>query len=108
MQILQWSMAIPKGRQQAFIKWFDEVAGLKLGGFGAKGHELYKVEDRQVVGRQTVEQDRFIERVYFEDSFNIPDYFAKVKNDPEAYKLSRSYEEIFGATNIELRVLVSP
>ena len=101
-------MTIPKDKEQAFIKWFDEIAGPTLEGFGAKKHELHKVEDKQIIGRQTLEKDRFIERVYFEDSFNLPDYFAKVKNNPEANKLSQSYEEIFGATDIELRILISP
>lgn len=108
MKILQWSMTIPINKEPAFIKWFEETAGPTFEGFGAKKHELYKVENKQVVGRQTLEKNRFVERVYFEDNFDLPDYFAKVKNNPEAHKLSRSYEEVFGATNIELRILVSP
>lgn len=107
MKILQWSMTIPKEKQKDFLKWFKEVAGPVLGGFGAKGHELYKVEDKQIIGRQFVESDRFIERIYFDDKFNIPDYFDAVKQNPEAWKISREYESKFGATNIELRVLKS-
>ncbi len=108
MKILQWSMTIPKDKEQAFIKWFNETAGPTLEGFGAKKHELHKVEDKQIVGRQTLEKDRFIERVYFEDNFNLPDYFSMVKNNPEVHKLSQSYEEVFGAKDVELRILVSP
>ena len=100
-------MTIPEDKEQTFIEWFNETAGPTFEGFGAKKHELHKVEDKQIVGRQTLEKDRFIERVYFEDNFNLPDYFAKVKNNSEAHKLSQSYEEVFGATNIELRILVS-
>lgn len=100
-------MTIPKNKEQAFIKWFDETAGPTFEGFGAKKHELHKVEDKQIISRQISEKNRFIERVYFEDNFNIPDYFALVKSNPVANKLARSYEEVFGATNIELRVLIS-
>lgn len=100
-------MTISKDKQAEFLKWFEEVAGPQLGKFGAKKHEIYEVEDKQVVGRQVVEVDRFIEQVYFDDDFDIPSYFARVKADPVAWALSRKYEEEFGATDIELRVLTS-
>jgi hypothetical protein len=108
MKILQWSMTIPEEKQVEFTKYFNDVLGPTFQGFGAIKHELFKVADTQVVGRQLVEKDRFIERVFFENDFNIPSYFAKVKEDPEAWKLSRSYEERFGAKDIELRVLIEP
>ena len=98
-------MTIPKNKQVAFVKWFNEVAGPTFEGFGAKKHEIYKVGDKKVTERQKVENNRFIERVYFDDDFDIPSYFAKVKADPEAWKLSRMYEDEFGAMDIELRVL---
>jgi len=41
MKILQWSMTIPEEKQKRFVKWFGEVAGPKLGKFGAVEHELY-------------------------------------------------------------------
>jgi len=68
---------------------------------------LYKIADSQVIGRQLVEQNRYIERVVFDDNFDIPSYFAKVKADPEASKLARSYEDKFEAKDIELRVLLA-
>jgi len=105
MKILQWSMTIPKGKQNEFIKWFKEIAGPAFASFGAKKHEIYRVEDKEIVERQKVENNRFIERVYFDDDFDIPTYFAKVKTDPEAWKLSRMYEDRFGAMDIELRIL---
>lgn len=107
MKVLQWSMTIPEDRQADFVKWFKKTAGPILGKFGAQKHELLKVEDKQVVGRQLIERDRFIERIYFDDEFNIPDYFAAVKKDAKAWEISREYESKFGAMNIELRVLSS-
>lgn len=107
MRVLQWSMTIPKEQQRDFLKWFKEVSGPILGGFGARKHELYKVADKQVVGKQVVEKDRFIERLYFDGKFDIRSYFAAVKQDPQAWKISREYEAKFGATNIKLRVLIS-
>ena len=98
-------MTIPKNKQTTFVKWFNEVAGPTFAGFGAKKHEIYKVGDKEVVERQKVEDDRFIERVYFDDDFDIPSYFVKVKADPKAWKLSRMYENEFGATDIELIIL---
>ncbi len=100
-------MTIPKEKQKDFLSWFKNTAGPQLNKFGAVNHEIYKIEDKQIVRRQTVEADRFIERVYFEDEFNISDYFEAVKQNPQAWKISREYEGKFGATNIELRVLKS-
>lgn len=105
MKILQWSMTIPKEKQEAFIRWFKEVAGPNFAGFGAKKHEIFKVLGTQIIGRQTVEVDKFIERVFFDDDFDVSGYFANVKANPEAWKLSRMYEDEFGAKDIELRVL---
>ena len=107
MKALQWSMTIPKGKQGAFLTWFEKIAGPALGRFGAKKHELYRIEDRQITDRQFVEKNRFVERIYFDDEFNIQNYFEAVKRDSKAWKISREYEEKFGAINIELRVLSS-
>jgi hypothetical protein len=93
MQILQWSMTIPPAKQQPFEKWFTEIAGPKLNTFGAQKHELFK------------EENRYVERIYFANDFNTPDYFSAVKANPEAWKLSRMYEQEFGAIDIELRAL---
>jgi hypothetical protein len=107
MKILQWSMMIPKEKQNDFEVWFNKIAGSKLNKFGAVKHELYKVVDNEIVGRQTIEKDKYIERIYFNNDFDIPKYFSAVKANPEAWKTSRMYEEKFGANNIELRVLYS-
>lgn len=107
MKVLQWSMTIPGSKQKEFIEWFKETAEPVLAGFGAQKHEIYRVEDKQVIGRQTVEENRFIERVYFDDDFDIVSYFTKVKKNPEAWKVSRMYEGEFGAKDIELRVLIT-
>lgn len=107
MKILQWSMTIPEKKQEDFVVWFEKVAESQLNKFGAIKHELFKVADSEVVGKQKVEKDRYIERIYFNDDFDIPKYFSAVKADREAWKISRMYEEEFGANNIELRVLYS-
>ena len=98
-------MTIPVGKQKEFIKWFKEVAGPTFSSFGARKHEIYKVSDKQIIGRQEIEKDRYIERVYFDDDYDIPSYFAKVKTNKKAWKISRMYEDKYGAKNIELRVL---
>ncbi len=107
MKILQWSMTIPKEKQKEFVEWFKKVARPKLNKFGAIKHELYKVENSKVVGKQMIEKDRYIERIYFNNDFDTPKYFSDVKANPEAWKVSRMYEEKFGAINIKLQVLHS-
>ena len=107
MKALQWSMTIPAEKETAFIKWFKEIAGPAFAKFVASKHELYKVENNNIVGRQLTEEQRFIERVYFEDNFSIPDYFITVKKDPEAGNLSRMYENEFQAHDLELRIINS-
>ena len=98
-------MTIPAEKQKSFVKWFVEIAGPMFTKYGAKRHELLRVEENQIDGRQLIEKNRFIERVFFDDDFEIPSYFAQVKADPEAWKTSRMYEGEFGAKDIELRVL---
>ncbi len=105
MKALQWSMTVPKERQKEFVKWFKEVAGPLFSGFGAKKHELYKVEEKELIGKQIREKDRYIEKVYFDDDFDIPSYFINVKADTEARKISRMYEGEFMAKDIELKIL---
>lgn len=105
MKCLQWTMTVPEEKQEDFVKWFKEFSRPILGGFGAIKHELFKVEDKEIVGRQTTEKNKFIERIYFNHNFDISSYFEKVKQDPKAWKLSRMYEEEFGANDIELVIL---
>ena len=98
-------MTIPKDKQAVFIEWFKEIAGPTFGKFGATKHEMFKVSDQQLISKQLTEENRFIERVYFKDNFDVASYFTKVKSDPEAWSLSRMYESEFGARDIELKVL---
>jgi hypothetical protein len=107
MKVLQWSMTIPKEKQKEFVKYFHKTMAPTFQRFGAKKHELYKVVDKEIIGRQTIEENRFIERVFFDDDFHIPNYFSKVKKDSEALKISKSYEKTFKAKNIELRILTN-
>mgnify|MGYP001577132717 FL=1 len=88
-------MTIPAAKQSEFEKWFKETAGPVLGKFGAKRHEIYK----------TVKENRFVERIYFDNDFDIPDYFVAVKADSNAWEISRMYEGKFGAKDVELKVL---
>lgn len=107
MKVLQWSMTIPKNKQSEFLMWFYEIAMPQLTCYGALKHEIYQVANKEVVGRQTIEDDKFIERIYFPDDFNIPDYFTQIKRNKEKWALSRMYEEKFNAKDIELRILIN-
>ena len=106
MKILEWSMTIPKSKQESFVKWFNEVSKDAFSCFGAKKHELYKIEDKEVLGIQTIEKNRFVERIYFDNEYDFTNFFRRVKSNPVTRHLSRMYEEDYGATNIQLRVLV--
>ena len=108
MKILQWSMTIPKSKQDDFAKWFNEESKDAFDSFGAKKHELHKVEDEQVVGRQTIEKNSFIERIYFDNDYDFANFFRRVKSNPITRQVSRMYEDEFGAQDIKLRVLVNP
>jgi hypothetical protein len=88
-------MTIPEKRQEAFVAWFKEKAAPAFEKFGAIKHGLYKEKNKNV----------FIERLSFVDCFEVKDFFAEVKADPEARKLSRMYEGDFGARNVELKIL---
>jgi len=107
MKVLQWSMTIPKKKQGAFLRCSKERFSPTWKKFGCVKYELLKVENKPIKG-SVLEKDRFFERVYFEGSFDIPSFFAKVKENPKAWELSRLYEKKFGAHDIELRILAFP
>ena len=77
------------------MAWFKEKAAPGFEKFGALKHELYKEEKRDV----------FVERLFFIDCYEVKDFFAEVKADPKAWKLSRMYEKDFGAKDVRLKVL---
>ncbi|MFC1790682.1 hypothetical protein ACFLZP_04340 [Patescibacteria group bacterium] len=106
MKVLQWSITIPKQKQPEFINYLEKVLGPTWKKFGCQKHEIYKVADKASVGKQKTERNRFIERLYFNNDFDLKTFFASVRKDEEANRISRSYEEVFGATNIQLRILL--
>lgn len=96
-------MTIPVDKQEAFVEYCRMVLGPTWKKYGVKKHECYRVAEKAVVGRQMTEENRFIERLYFDDNFNIPNFYKEARqNEPEKV---RSYEEQFGASQIELRIL---
>ncbi len=97
-------MSIPKDKQKDFIDYAKKVLGPTWKKYGCKKHELYQVFEKIVIGKQTIEQDKFIERLYVEDSFDISNFY-KVTKENELEK-TKSYEHQFGAYLIELRVLI--
>jgi hypothetical protein len=103
MKAIQYSMCIPKDTQDGFIDYAKKVLGPTWEKYGCKKYECYKVLDQRVAGRQTIEQDRFIERIYFDDDFDIQSFFKTIK-DKEPEK-ARSYENTFRAYQIELRIV---
>jgi len=96
-------MSIPKDRQKDFISYAKKVLSPTWKKYGCKKHECYQVAENAVVGRQITEQNRFIERLYFEDGFDISNFY-KVTKENELEK-TKSYEGQFGAYWIELRIL---
>jgi hypothetical protein len=105
MEILQWTMIIPRGRQREFIKFHKEILGPTWQKFGAEKFELLQVSANKVNNRQTIKENEFVERLYLKEGIAAKEFFLKVKNDPEAWNFSRTYEGKFGITNIELKVL---
>ncbi len=107
MKAIQWSMTIPTEKQEDFVKYSQNVLKPTWQRFGCKRYECHKVVGEKIIPKQIAENDKFIERLYFEDDFDVVGFFSAVKKDENANKISRSYEELFGARDIELRVLLS-
>ncbi len=107
MKVLQWIMTIPKEKQKDFKEASKGLFGPMWKKFGALDYKCFKIGDKKLIGRQTIESDRYVEQLYFDDSFDIPNFFTQVKEDKEANKISQKYEKEYGAHNIELRMLNS-
>jgi hypothetical protein len=99
-------MVVPRDKQEDFRKYSVKTLGPTWKKFGCQRYELYKVNDQPFIKRLVLESNRFVEQLMFNDETDIAEFFRKVKNNPDANKISRSYEEIFDATNIELRLLL--
>ena len=103
MIIIQYTLSIPKDKQANFVKYSKETLAPTWKKYGCKRYECVKIEDKKLIDRQTQEQDKFIERLYFEDNFDICAFYDKAKkNDAE---ITRAYEEKFNAQQVELRIL---
>ncbi len=98
-------MTIPENKQSSFEAWFKQTAAPEFEKYGALKHELYKVCVEQLKNHQLVEKNRYIESLFFVDSFNVRDFFSRVKSRPRAYHISQAYEREFQAGNIEFRIL---
>ncbi len=96
-------MSIPKDRQKDFIDYAKKVLGPTWKKYGCRKHECYQVAEQVVVGKQITEQDKFIERLYFDDDFDIPSFY-KITKEKELEK-AKSYKNKFGACRIEVRIL---
>jgi len=103
MIIIQYTLSIPREKQTDFIRYSREVLAPTWKKYGCKRYECAKVEDQKLVDRQALEQNRFIERLYFENDFNIRKFYNDARqNDPE---ITKAYEVKFNARQIELRIL---
>lgn len=103
MIIIQYTLSIPKDQQASFIRYSEKTLAPTWKKYGCKRYECVKIEEKKVVGRQVLERNKFIERLYFEDDFNLSKFYAKTrKNNAE---VTRAYEEKFKAQKIELRIL---
>jgi len=103
MIIIQYTLSIPEKKQAGFIRYSKEVLLPTWKKYGCKRYECVKVEDEKLVDKQIQEQNKFVERLYFGDDFDIRKFYDKARrNDPE---ITRAYEKKFNAQQIELRIL---
>jgi len=107
MKIIRWSYSIPPEKQKAFIIYSKNVLRPTWKKFGCVKYELLKIENQPVVPKQVVIPNHFVEQLWFSDGFNLTQFFAQIKSDPEANKISQQYEKQFNASEIELSVLTS-
>lgn len=107
MQILQWTMTIPKNNQKEFVKFHKEILGPTWQKFGAGECELLRVSTNKIGGRQVIKENEFVERLYLKEGVTAGEFFQKVKENPDAWNLSRSYEGRFRIADIELKILAS-
>ena len=103
MKIIQYTFSIPKDKQKAFIQYAKSVLAPTWEKYGCRKYELVKVKDQEIINKQIIEQNRFIERLYFNNDFNFNDFYQNVReHDPD---IAKSYEEKFNVRNIQLKVL---
>jgi hypothetical protein len=105
MEVLQWTMSIPRDKQDEFVRFYDQTMRPTWLKFGATKCELFKTFREKVAGQNSLPEDQFVEMLYLEQGLTAEDFFNKVKAVPEAWEISRQYEKRFGAKDIVMRVL---
>lgn len=103
MKIIEYRYTIPLDKRDEFLEYAKSTLKPTWQKHGCKKYELSVVSSSVYVGRQIVEEGAFIERLYFEDDFDLKNFY----NDALTYdkEKTRAYEDRFLASSIELRVL---
>jgi len=103
MQIIEYRYRIPKEKREEFLKFAESTLKPTWQKYCCMKYELSTVSSEQIVGRQIFEEGSIVERLYFEDNFDLNQFYKEtLENESDKTK---SYEEKFGATDIELRIL---
>jgi len=107
MEILQWTMSIPKDKQEEFVEFYNQRMRPMWLNYGATKAELLKTSREEIAGQNNFPDDQFVERLYLEEGLTAEEFFNKVKAVPEAWEISRQYEKKFGAKDIVMKILRS-
>lgn len=105
MEAIQWTMAIPKDKQNKFVRYYDQTMRPTWIRFGATKCELFKTFREKVAGENNFPEEQFVEILYLQKGLTAKDFFEKVKASSDAWEISRQYEKQFGAKDIVMKVL---
>jgi len=105
MEVLQWTMTIPKNKQDEFVSFYNQTMRPTWIKFGATKCELLKTFRKKVVGENDFLEEQFVETLYLKKGLTAEGFFEAVKAVPEAWEISRQYEKQFGAKDIVMKVL---
>ena len=103
MIIIQYTLSIPKDSQAEFIQYSKDVLAPTWKKYGCIRYECAQIEEQQIVGRQVIESGRYVERLYFNDDFDILNFYHTTRE--QVPEVTKAYETQFGAHHIELRIL---
>jgi len=79
METIQWTMTIPKDKQNEFVRYYDRTMRPTWIKFGATKCEFFKTFREKVAGENSFPEEQFVEILYLQEGLTAKGFFKKPK-----------------------------
>jgi quinol monooxygenase YgiN len=106
MIIAQWTFKIPKNRLEDFLKYSRKKIKPFWESHGCKFYSVYQTTNKKLFPYQIMEDESSVtEHLVFGNIEDFEKFIKFVRENKEASEIAESYEKLFSATEIKLKLL---